>query len=83
MKVYSGSDIVNIGTGQGITIKELALLINKVVGYEGEIIFDASKPDGTPVKVSEISRIKSLGWLPKITLKEGLGRTYAWYVRNN
>lgn len=79
---YSGSGIVNIGTGQGITIKELALLIKKVVGYSGDIVFDTAKPDGTPVKVTDISRIKSLGWSPKISLEAGLEMTYRWYLAN-
>lgn len=82
MENYFGSEIVNIGTGQGITIKELALLIRDVVGYEGELVFDSSKPDGTPIKVTSIERIKALGWTPRITLTEGLRQTYSWYLEN-
>lgn len=77
---YSGESIVNIGTGQGITIRELAQLIGKVVGFAGNIVFDPSKPDGTPVKISDISRLRSLGWTAKTTLEQGLAETYAWYL---
>jgi GDP-L-fucose synthase len=80
MENYSGSEIVNIGTGEGITIRELALLIKKTVGYQGTIVYDTDKPDGTPVKVTSIDRIKALGWAPRITLEEGLARTYRWYL---
>lgn len=82
MNNYAGNDIVNIGTGQGITIKELAELVKKVVGYKGNIVFDTDKPDGTPVKISAIDRIKALGWEPRILLEEGLNRTYQWYTQH-
>lgn len=72
--------IVNIGTGQGVTIAELAGLVKEVVGYEGEMVFDATKPDGTPVKINDNSRLKQLGWEASISLKEGLQRTYQWYL---
>lgn len=82
MKSYSGNDIVNIGCGEGITIKDLAEQIKDVVDYKGQIRFDTSKPDGTPVKVNDISRLTSLGWQPSISLTEGLRRTYRWYLEN-
>jgi len=82
MQTYDGSQgIVNVGTGCGVTISELANLIKAVVGYRGELVFDSSKPDGTPVKVNDNSRLRSLGWAPTISLREGLERTYSWYVR--
>ena len=82
MKSYSGNNIVNIGCGAGVTIKELAEQIKIVVDYKGQIRFDTSKPDGTPVKVNDISRLTSLGWQPSISLTEGLRRTYRWYLEN-
>lgn len=80
MKNYSGNDIVNIGCGEGITIKDLAEQIKTIVGYKGQIRFDSSKPDGTPVKINDISRLTTLGWKPRIPLTEGLSCTYGWYL---
>lgn len=82
MKYYSSSDIVNIGTGTDITIKELTTKIANVIGYNGKIIWDTNKPDGTPRKVLNIDKIKSLGWQPKVGLLEGINRTYEWYKKN-
>jgi GDP-L-fucose synthase len=79
MEQYDGEEIVNIGTGKDGTIRELADLIADAVGYEGNIFFDVTKPDGTPQKLLDVSRIKSLGWEPMITLKQGLESTYKWY----
>lgn len=82
MQTYDGSQgIVNVGTGNGVTIAELAILIKQVVGYQGELVYDKTKPDGTPVKVNDSSRIRNMGWEPKISLREGLESTYSWYVR--
>ena len=83
MNHYNDSEIINIGAGKDISIKELALLIKEIVGYKGEIRFDTSKPDGMPRKLLDVSKIKSLGWVPKISLKEGIKRTYEWYVRDD
>lgn len=83
MRNYSGTPIVNIGTGEGITIRELAGQIREVVGYEGEIVFDPAKPDGTPIKVSDITRIRALGWSPKLPLRDGLKKTYEWYLQSS
>lgn len=83
MNNYNDDKIVNIGTGVGITIKELSELIKKVVGYEGDIVFDASKPDGTPIKINDISFLNQLGWQAKIDLERGLNLTYDWYKQNN
>lgn len=82
MDNYSGNDFFNVGYGQEVTILELANMIKKVTGYEGEIVMDASKPDGTPRKLTDISRLNALGWQPKITLEEGLKQTYEWYLAN-
>ncbi len=73
--------LYNMGTGEDITIRDLAVLIKEVVGYEGEIVFDASKPDGTPRKLLDVSRISALGWRADVPLREGLEKTYAWYCR--
>lgn len=80
MDSYSGNEIVNIGCGYGLTIRELAEMVKEVVGFQGEIVFDTAKPDGTPVKLLDISRLKSLGWTPKISLREGIASTYQWYL---
>ncbi len=72
-------EFINIGSGEDLKIKELASLVREVVGFGGEIIWDASKPDGTPRKLLDVSRIRSLGWQPKIGLREGIKRTYEWY----
>ena len=79
MDNYEGDDFFNVGYGEEVTIMELALLIKKVVGFEGELVMDASKPDGTMRKLTDISRIKALGWKPQITLEEGLKETYKWF----
>jgi GDP-L-fucose synthase len=76
---YDESEIMNIGTGKDITIRELADIVKEVIGYEGEIIWDTSKPDGTPQKLLDVSRLKALGWEPKISLSEGIRMTYEWY----
>ncbi len=76
-------DLFNIGTGVDTTILELAQLIQKLVGYEGELIWDTDKPDGTPRKLLNIERIKSIGWSPTISLKDGLASTYDWFCRND
>ncbi|MFO7986438.1 MAG: NAD-dependent epimerase/dehydratase family protein [Desulfatiglandaceae bacterium] len=73
---------LNIGTGKDLSINELAELIAGIVGYEGEIEHDTSKPDGTPRKLLDISRIKSLGWEPEISLEEGIRQTCQWYLEN-
>ena len=73
---------INIGTGQDVTIRELAELIKTVVGFEGEIVFDATKPDGAPRKLLDTSRLTALGWQPRFSLKEGLIETYQWYLEH-
>ncbi|MGZ8186390.1 MAG: GDP-L-fucose synthase [Methylobacter sp.] len=73
---------LNVGTGEDVTISELAETIQDVVGYQGKIIWDSSKPDGTPRKLMDVSKLKSLGWRPQIPLKEGLSSTYRWFVEH-
>ena len=82
MKNYEGSEIVNIGTGEELTIKELALLTKKVIGIKGKIVFDSSKPNGIPRKLSDVSKIHSLDWRHKIELGKGISETYEWYKLN-
>jgi GDP-L-fucose synthase len=79
---YHGDTALNVGTGSDVSIKELAELIRDIVGYDGEIAWDTTKPDGTPRKLLDVSRIKSLGWSPKISLEDGIRRTYEWYLAN-
>lgn len=78
---YESPEIVNVGTGQDISIRELAELICEIVGFKGALTWDASKPDGTPRKLLDISKIKSLGWSPQISLRDGIARTYEWFQR--
>ncbi|RYG38968.1 MAG: GDP-L-fucose synthase, partial [Burkholderiales bacterium] len=82
MKTYSGEIHVNVGSGNDLTIAELASLVMKVVGFEGELSRDLSKPDGTPRKLMSADRIRALGWEPHIGLPEGLRSTYDWYLAN-
>ena len=79
MDNYSGDDFFNVGYGKEVTILELAQLVKKVTGFEGEIVMDASKPDGTMRKLTDISRIKATGWEPKIDLETGIRQTYEWF----
>ena len=81
MKNYSGSEIVNIGTGQDVTIAELAVGISKVVGYEGGIHFNTSMPDGTPRKLLDVSRLEKIGWKYSTSLKDGIEKTYRDYEK--
>jgi len=81
MLEYNGEKFVNIGTGSDMSIKELALLIKKIVGFEGELIFDTSKPDGTPRKLMDVSYLESLGWKYKTELEQGINMAYADFLR--
>lgn len=82
MSDYDDSEIINVGTGEDVTIKQLAEIIAHIVGYSGEILWDTSKPNGTPRKVLNVDKIKSLGWKPKIGIREGIEKTYEWYKKN-
>jgi GDP-L-fucose synthase len=79
LRTYDGEDIVNIGWGEDVTIRELAELVVSVTGYDGRLVFDSTKPDGTPRKLLDTGRLSGLGWRPKIPLKTGIERTYAWF----
>ncbi len=81
MKNYSGNDFFNVGTGEDVTIRELAELIGEVVGCKGELKFDTSKPDGTPRKLLDVTRIHEAGWRHRIGLKKGLEKTYEWFSK--
>ena len=74
--------MLNVGCGEDLTIRELAELVQRVVGYEGAVEWDASKPDGTPRKLMDVSRLRGLGWAPSVGLEDGLRRTYQWYLEN-
>lgn len=82
MTHYSDAQIVNAGTGQDIGIREAAELMARIVGYSGELVFDTSKPDGTPRKLLDVSKLNGLGWKARITLEDGLRSTYEWYLEN-
>ena len=82
MQDYDEAEHINIGTGEDVTIKELAETVADVVGYDRHINWDTTKPNGTPRKVLNVDKIKSLGWEPKIGLKEGIQTTYEWYKQN-
>ncbi|ANL26685.1 GDP-L-fucose synthase protein [Rhizobium phaseoli] len=80
LKTYSGSQHVNVGSGTDLEIIELTRLVCRVVGYEGEIIHDLSKPDGTPRKLMSNQKLQAMGWKPRISLEEGIKATYAWFL---
>jgi GDP-L-fucose synthase len=82
MKIYSGAEHVNVGTGKDVTILELAKLVCAIVGFDGAIVTDASKPDGTPRKLLDVSKLMATGWLPRFDLKDGLDDAYAWFKAN-
>ena len=79
---YDDDVAINVGVGEDISIKELAEQIKKVVGFQGSIEWDSSKPDGTPRKLLDVSRTKTLGWFPTISLQDGLSSTYSWFLEN-
>ncbi|MFD9428249.1 MULTISPECIES: GDP-L-fucose synthase [unclassified Streptomyces] len=80
LETYDGDEPVNIGCGQDLTIRELAETVREVTGYQGHIAWDVSKPDGTPRKLLDVSRLSSIGFTPRIPLKDGIARTYAWWL---
>jgi GDP-L-fucose synthase len=82
MQRYEDSEIVNIGVGQDVSIKELALLIKSAVGYSGELRFDPTKPDGTPRKLLDVSKLERLGWKAKVSLADGIRDAVNWYIAN-
>ena len=82
METYDGSEIVNIGCGEDVSIAELAEIVRDAVGYRGEIVYDRTKPDGTPRKLLDVSRLRGLGWAPAVPLEKGVRDTYEWYLAN-
>jgi GDP-L-fucose synthase len=82
MRSYSDEGLVNVGCGEDQTILELAGEVARVVGFEGELRFDTSKPDGTPRKLLDVSRLSAMGWKPQVPLGEGLRRTYRWFLEH-
>ncbi|MEY4383328.1 MAG: hypothetical protein RI995_870, partial [Bacteroidota bacterium] len=82
MENYNEKELVNVGTGEDVTIKELALLVQQIVGFEGEIIWDTSRPDGTPRKLMDVSKLHALGWKHQIQLKEGIQMAYQDFLTN-
>jgi GDP-L-fucose synthase len=82
MQTYNDPEIVNVGTGEDVTIRELAELIKQVVGFEGEIVQDLTKPDGTPRKLLDVSKLHGLGWKHQVGLKSGVESTYGWFLGN-
>jgi GDP-L-fucose synthase len=79
---YDEAEHINVGTGEDVTIRELAETVCDVLGFDGGLVFDTTKPDGTPRKVMDVSRLKALGWSPRVGLREGIARTYDWYLAN-
>lgn len=79
MENCDGADFLNVGVGEDLSIAQLAELVAQVVGYAGAILFDVSRPDGTPRKLLDVSRLHALGWRPRIGLEEGVRATYEWY----
>jgi GDP-L-fucose synthase len=82
MNNYDDSEIINIGVGEDLSILDLAKLVKEAVGYKGEIVWDTSRPDGTPRRLLDVSKMKALGWKPEIILTDGLQKTYKWYKEN-
>ena len=82
LEKYDSPEIINIGCGEDISIRELAELICDVVGFDGELSWDKTKPDGTPRKLLDVSKLRALGWSPTISLRDGIARTYDWFLKN-
>ena len=82
MRMYDREELVNVGCGSDVTIRELADLVSTVVGFKGRLVFDDSKPDGTPRKLLDVTRLTNLGWKPQIGLLEGVRATYEWFMAN-
>nr|MDQ6913882.1 GDP-L-fucose synthase [Verrucomicrobiota bacterium] len=79
---YDSPEIINVGVGEDVTIRELAEMICEIVGFDGELKFDPSQPDGTPRKLLDVSKINALGWRAKISLRDGITTTYEWFLQN-
>jgi GDP-L-fucose synthase len=83
LEQYDSPEIINVGCGEDISIHELAELICDVVGFDGELIWDANKPDGTPRKLLDVTKLRALGWKPSIPLRQGISQTYEWFLANH
>lgn len=81
MHNYDDDEIINVGAGKDITIDELSNLVREITGYQGNIVYDRTMPDGTPQKLLDISKIQKIGWSPKTSLREGIDKTYKWFVK--
>jgi GDP-L-fucose synthase len=79
---YDSSEIINVGCGEDISICELAELVCDIVGFDGELVWDETKPDGTPRKLLDVTKLRDLGWEPSIPLADGIARTYEWFLAN-
>jgi GDP-L-fucose synthase len=79
---YDSPEVINVGCGNDVTIRELAGIVSEVVGFKGELVFDSSKPDGAPRKLLDTSRLEKLGWTPRVSLRDGIEQTYQWYLRS-
>ncbi len=82
MESYDDPEIINVGTGQEVSIRELAGMIQRVTGWTGRLVFDDSKPEGTPRKLLDVSRLNALGWRARMGLEDGIVSTYKWYVEH-
>jgi GDP-L-fucose synthase len=82
LEKYDSPEIVNVGCGEDISIRELAELVSEVVGFDGELSWDKTKPDGTPRKLLDVSKLRGLGWTPTIPLRDGIAQTYDWFLKN-
>jgi GDP-L-fucose synthase len=80
MQNYDSPEIINVGTGEDLSIADLAQMIQRITGYQGQLVFDSTKPDGTPRKLLDVSRIQALGWKARIPLEQGIAATYRWYL---
>jgi len=82
LEKYDSPDIINVGCGEDMSIRELAALVCDVVGFEGELTWDKTKPNGTPRKLLDVSKLRGLGWTPKIKFRDGIAQTYDWFLKN-
>jgi GDP-L-fucose synthase len=82
LEKYDSPEIINVGCGEDVSIRELAELICDIVGFDGDLAWDKTKPDGTPRKLLDVSKLRALGWAPTIPLRDGIARTYDWFLKN-
>ena len=82
MQQYDSGEIINVGSGEDLEVRELARLVAEVTGFDGQLVFDRTQPDGTPRKLLDVTRLRRLGWTPRIGLREGIEQTYSWYLKH-